>query len=60
MRSLSFGKDYGVQIVDGPLAGLMSRAVLVLDSDNKIIYTEQVPEISQEPNYDDALAAVRK
>ena len=60
MRSLSFGKDYGVQIVDGPLAGLMSRAVLVLDADNKIIYTEQVPEIAQEPNYDAALAALRK
>ena len=60
MRSLSFGKDYGVQIVDGPLAGLMSRAVLVLDADNKVIYTEQVPEITQEPNYEAALAAVRK
>ena len=60
MRSLSFGKDYGVQIVDGPLAGLMSRAVLVLDADNKIIYTEQVPEITQEPNYDAALAALKK
>ena len=60
MRSPTFGKDYGVQIVDGPLAGLMSRAVLVLDADNKIIHSEQVPEIGQEPNYDAALAAVRK
>jgi thiol peroxidase len=60
MRSLAFGKDYGVQIIDGPLAGLMSRAVLVLDADNKIIYAEQVPEIAQEPNYDAALAAARK
>ena len=60
MRSLSFGRDYGVQIVDGPLAGLMSRAVLVLDADNKIVYSEQVPEITQEPNYAAALAAVRK
>jgi len=60
MRSITFGKDYGVQIVDGPLAGLMSRAVLVLDADNKIIYSEQVPEIGQEPNYIAALAATRK
>jgi thioredoxin-dependent peroxiredoxin len=60
MRSLSFGKDYGVQMVDGPLAGLMSRAVLVLDIDNKILYAEHVPEIAQEPNYDSALAAARK
>jgi thiol peroxidase len=60
MRSLSFGKDYGVQIIDGPLAGLMSRAVLVLDTENKIIYAEQVPEIAQEPNYDAALAAAKK
>jgi thioredoxin-dependent peroxiredoxin len=60
MRSLSFGKDYGVQIIDGPFAGLMSRAVLVLDEENKIVYTEQVPEIAQEPNYDAALAALRK
>jgi thioredoxin-dependent peroxiredoxin len=57
MRSPAFGKDYGVLIVDGPLAGLMSRAVLVLDGDNKIIHAEQVPEIGQEPNYHDALAA---
>lgn len=60
MRSFSFGKDYGVQIVDGPLAGLMSRAVLVLDEDNKVIYTEQVPEIGQEPDYDAALAVLRR
>ena len=60
MRSLSFGKDYGVQMVDGPLAGLMSRAVLVLDADNRIVYSEQVPELRQEPNYEAALAALRK
>ena len=60
MRSLTFGEDYGVQIVDGPLAGLMSRAVLVLDTDNKIIYTEQVSEIAQEPDYDAAMATARK
>lgn len=55
----SFGKDYGVEIVDGPLRGLCSRAVLVLDEHNKVLHAEQVPEIAQEPNYDQALAALR-
>ena len=59
MRSPSFGKDYGVQIVTGPLAGLMSRAVLVLDPKDKVIYAEQVPEIGKEPNYEAALAAAK-
>ena len=58
MRSPAFGKDYGVQIVTGPLAGLMSRAVLVLNAENKILYGEQVSEISHEPNYQAALSAV--
>lgn len=57
-RSPSFGKDYGVEIIDGPLAGLTSRAVLVLDETNTVLYAEQVPEIAQEPNYDAALAAL--
>ncbi|HEY8240106.1 MAG TPA: thiol peroxidase [Kiritimatiellia bacterium] len=60
MRSPAFGKDYGVVMTDGPLAGLLSRAVLVLDASNKVIYSEQVPEIAQEPNYDAALAALQK
>jgi thiol peroxidase len=60
MRSPAFGKDYGVVMTDGPLAGLMSRAVLVLDAQNKVVYGEQVPEIVQEPNYDAALAALKK
>jgi thiol peroxidase len=60
MRSTAFGKDYGVAILTGPLAGLMSRAVLVLDRDNKVIYTEQVPEIAQEPNYEAILFALKK
>ena len=59
MRSPTFGKDYGVQIVDGPLAGLLSRAVLVLDKHNRVVYREQVPEIAQEPNYSAALEALR-
>ena len=59
MRSPEFGKTYGVEIIDGPLRGLMSRAVIVLAADNTILYTEQVPEIAQEPNYDAALAALQ-
>jgi thiol peroxidase len=54
----SFGSDYGVTITDGPLAGLLARSVVVLDSDGNVTYTELVPEIAQEPNYDAALEAV--
>jgi thiol peroxidase len=57
LRSKDFAKDYGVLIEDSPLAGLCTRAVLVLDKDNKVIYTELVKEISQEPNYDKVLEA---
>ncbi|MBU52813.1 MAG: lipid hydroperoxide peroxidase [Deltaproteobacteria bacterium] len=53
-----FAKDFGLEITDGPLAGLCSRAVIVLDADNKVVYTEQVPEIGQEPDYEKALAAL--
>lgn len=60
MRSPAFGHDYGVVITTGPLAGLLSRAVVVLDKQDKVIYTEQVPEIAQEPNYDAALFALKK
>lgn len=59
LRSSSFGREYGVQIKDGPLAGLMSRAVLVLDVNNRIIYAQQVPEITEEPDYEAALAAAK-
>ncbi len=59
-RSPRFGKDYGVEITGGPLAGLLSRAIVVIDESGKIIYTEQVPEISQEPDYAAALAAAGK
>ena len=59
LRTKKFGEDYGVRIVDGPLAGLLSRAVVVLDEKDHVIYTEQVPEIGQEPNYDAALKALR-
>ena len=54
----NFGKEYGVEMTTGPLAGLTSRAVLVLDEENKVTYAEQVPEIAQEPNYEAALAAL--
>lgn len=54
-RTGVFGKDYGLEIVDGPLNGLLSRVVIVLDEDGKVIYTEQVPEIVDEPNYKAAL-----
>ena len=54
-RNPEFGRDYGVAMVDGPLAGLMSRAVVVIDADGRVAYTEQVPEISEEPDYDQAL-----
>lgn len=59
LRNRDFGANYGCRIVDGPLAGLLSRAVVVLDENNKVLYTEQVPEIAQEPDYDRALSAVR-
>lgn len=51
LRNCEFGDNYGVRIVDGPLAGLLARAVIVLDETGKVIYTEQVPEITQEPDY---------
>ncbi len=58
MRDKNFGKDYGVLITDSPLKGITARAVVVLDEDNKVIYTELVPEIAQEPDYDSALASL--
>ena len=50
-RHPGFGKDYGVTITDGPLAGLLSRAVLILNEHGKVLYTEQVSEIANEPDY---------
>lgn len=55
----TFGEDYGVTLTDSPLKGLLSRAVIVADENGKVVYTEQVPEITTEPNYDAALAAVK-
>ncbi len=53
-----FARDYDLEIVDGPLKGLCSRAVIVLDESNNVVYSEQVPEIAQEPDYEAALAAL--
>jgi thiol peroxidase len=58
-RSPEFGKDYGVTITDGTMSGLLSRAVVIIDEHKKVIYTEQVPEISQEPDYDKALSNLK-
>lgn len=54
----SFGKNYGLEISDGPLAGLHSRVVIVLDENGIVKYTEQVAEIANEPNYENALASL--
>ena len=55
-RHKSFGDDYGVRIIDGPLTDLLSRAVVVIDEEGKIVYTEQVSEIGTEPDYATALS----
>ena len=53
-----FGHEYGVQMENGPLKGLLSRVVIVVDPEGKVTYTEQVPEIGQEPDYGKALQAI--
>ena len=57
-RSHSFADAYGLKLVDGPLEGLLTRAVIVLDEAHKVTYTELVSEITHEPNYDAAMAAL--
>ncbi|WP_319379901.1 thiol peroxidase [Thiomicrorhabdus sp.] len=57
-RSPEFGHDYGVSISTGPIKGLLSRAIVIINGEGKVIYTEQVPEIAQEPDYAAALAAL--
>ena len=59
MRNQDFARDYGVLIAEGPLAGITARAAVVLDRSNKVVYTELVPEIGDEPNYAEAMAALR-
>jgi len=59
LRGGAFLKDYGVAIADGPLAGLAARAVVVLDEHDKVLHSELVGEIAQEPDYAAALAALK-
>jgi len=58
IRHAGFGENYGVQIIDGPLAGMFSRAVVVLDENNTVVHQEHIYDISTEPNYDAALLAL--
>ena len=55
----TFGEDFGVIITDSPMQGLLSRAIIVADENGTVLYTEQVPEIAQEPNYEKALNALK-
>ncbi|CDG96228.1 thiol peroxidase (fragment) [Xenorhabdus bovienii str. puntauvense] len=59
LRGWKFQEDYGVAISEGPLAGLTARAVVVLDENNQVIYSQLVDEITNEPDYDSALAALK-
>lgn len=59
LRKRDFGESYGARITDGPLAGLFSRAVVVVGEDGAVKYTEQVPEITQEPDYEAAINALK-
>ena len=58
-RSKDFAGNYGLMMVDGPLAGLTARAVIIVDENGKVIYAQLVPEITEEPDYDAALSALK-
>ncbi len=58
LRDRSFGQSYGVEIKDGPLAGLLARAVVIVDETGKVVYNQLVDEIGEAPDYDKALAAL--
>ena len=58
MRTRGFAKDYGVLLTDGPLAGLSARSIVVIDENDKVTYTQLVSELSHEPDYDAAIAAL--
>jgi thioredoxin-dependent peroxiredoxin len=60
LRILEFGNSYGVRIMDGPLAGLLARSVVIIDKSGKVVYTQLVPEIVQEPDYESALDQLNK
>ena len=59
-RNKDFGKAYGVLLEDGPLAGVLARVIFVIDKDGKVSYKQVVPEITEEPNYDEAIAAAKE
>ncbi|OHD26651.1 MAG: lipid hydroperoxide peroxidase [Spirochaetes bacterium GWB1_66_5] len=59
MRDRKFGRDYGVEYLDGLLAGLLARTVVVIDENDRVVYTQQGPDTSQEPDYEAVLKAVR-
>lgn len=59
MRDRHFAQDYGVLLLDGMYQGITARAIVVIDENDKVVYTELVPEIRQEPNYEAALAALK-
>ena len=59
-RSPMFGEKYGLTLVDGPLAGLLARAGIVIDADRKVVYRELVEEITNEPKYEEALEVLKK
>jgi thiol peroxidase len=58
IRHAGFGENYGVQILDGPFAGMFSRAVVVMDENNTVVHQEHILELSTEPNYGSALRAL--
>ncbi len=58
-RSPEFVKEYGLQMVDGPLAGLLARAVIVVDTDGKVIFSDLVEEITREPDYEGAISVLK-
>jgi len=60
LRNCDFGKNYAVRIVDGPLAGLFARTIIVIDSTGKVAYTQLVSEITEEPDYENAIAVLNK
>jgi len=58
IESGQFGKDYGLQLIDGPMKGFLSRVVIIVDANGKVEYTQQVPVLSDEPNYDEVVSAL--
>ena len=60
VRSRKFGEDYGIRLIDGPLAGLFARAVVVIDETGKVIYSRIVPELKNEPDYQEVLTALQQ